>query len=296
MQPGNPKAIGLMLMAVAVFAVMDAALKHLAGSYSAAEVACLRGGASLPFLLLNLAWTKSWGQLRMRSPALHALRAVLGITMLMSFIYAVSRQSLSSVYAIFMSAPLMVAALSRVLLGERVPAGRWAAIVAGLAGVVIALRPAAGGFATLGSLAAGLSAVCYAGNVLTIRTLGRSDSLHSVVVWYVVMLTLGAGALAAAHWRPVAAEHWPWIAFVGLTGALAQHLMTAAFRGAPPSVVAPFEYTAILWGFLLDWLVFAIHPDPMVAVGATIVIVGGVYVALSERRSAEALRAAAEAH
>ena len=296
MQPGNPKAIGLMLTAVGVFSVMDAALKHLAGSYSPAEVSCLRGAASVPFLLLNVAWTRSWSQLRITTPALHLLRAALGITMLMAFIYAVSSQSLSAVYAIFMSAPLMVAALSRLVLGEVVPPSRWAAITVGLIGVIIALRPGAAGFASLGSLAAALAAICYACNVLTIRTLGRSDSLQSVVVWYIVILTVTTGAIAAPHWRPVAPEHWPWIVFIGLTGACAQHLMTHAFRLAPPSVVAPFEYTAILWGFALDWLVFAIRPEPLVAIGAAIVIAGGVQVALSERRSAEALRAAAETH
>jgi drug/metabolite transporter (DMT)-like permease len=296
MQPVNSKAIGTMVTAVGVFAVMDAALKHLAASYSPAEVACLRGAASLPFLLLNIAWTKAWPQLRITTPALHLLRAVLGVTMLMSFIYAVSLQSLSAVYAIFMSAPLMVAALSRLILGEQVPASRWVAIVVGFIGVIIALRPGAGGFASLGSLAAALSAACYACNVLTLRVLGRSDSLHAVVVWYIVILTLSTGVLAAPHWRPVEAWDWPLIAFVGLTGALAQHLMTHAFRLAPPSVVAPFEYTAIFWGFALDWLVFTIRPDPWVAVGAAIVIAGGVYIALTERRAAGALRAAAEAH
>jgi drug/metabolite transporter (DMT)-like permease len=117
MRSANLKAIAIMLPAVALFSVMDASLKHLSTSYSAAEVSFLRGAASLPFLLLPVVWRGRWGDLRMTAPLFHLLRAVLGVMMLLSFIYAVSLQSLSKVYAIFMSAPLMVAALSHFLLG-----------------------------------------------------------------------------------------------------------------------------------------------------------------------------------
>jgi drug/metabolite transporter (DMT)-like permease len=285
-----------MVAAVGVFALMDAALKHLAGAYSPAQVTFLRGAASLPFLFAPIVWSNAWGQLRATNPALHLMRAVLGITMLMSFIYSVSVQSLSGTYAIFMSAPLLIAAASRLLLGERVPRRRWLAIGVGLVGVLVALRPGASGFVLLGGLAAALSAVCYALNVLSIRVLGRTDSAHALVVWYVVLLSLGSGALAFPHWRSIAQQHWPWIAFVGLAGAIGQHLVTAAFRMASPATVAPFEYTALLWGVALDWLVFAKAPEAAVLLGAAIVIGSGLYVIWDDHRMApERLAAGAAA-
>jgi drug/metabolite transporter (DMT)-like permease len=284
---GNLKAIGTMLAGVGAFALLDAGLKHLAAAYPPVEVMFLRAAASLPFLAASVAWSGAWRELRMHRPALYLLRSALGILVLWSFIYAVSVQSLSYTYAIYMSAPLIVAALAGPLLGERVPARRWAAIVVGLVGVVIALKPS-GGFVALGGLAAAVSAACYAFNVLALRVIGRTDSNYAVVFWHLAIVTLAAGALAWPGWRPVAAEYWPWIAYCGLTGALGQYLFTAAFRLAPASTIAPFEYTAMLWGIALDWLVFATAPAVRVLVGGGIVIAGGVYVILDERRAAYA--------
>ena len=91
------------------------------------------------------------------------------------------------------------------------------------------------------------------------------------------------------QWRPVVPEAWPWIAICGLTGALGQYFFTAAIRLAPASTIAPFEYTAMLWGLILDWLVFALLPTAQVLIGATIVIAGGLYVIWDERRTGHPL-------
>jgi len=284
-RPGNLKAIGTMLTSVGFFALLDAGLKHLAAAYPPIEVMFLRAAASLPFVAASVAWSGAWRELRMHQPLLYLLRGALGMLVLWSFIYAVSVQSLSYTYAIYMSAPLMVAALARPMLGERVSARRWAAIVVGLVGVVIALRPS-GGVVALGGVAAALSAACYAFNVMMMRLIGRTDSNYAVVFWHLVIVMLAAGALAWPGWRPVAAQHWPWIVYCGLTGALGQYLFTAAFRLAPASTIAPFEYTAMLWGIALDWLVFSTVPSVRVIVGGGVVIAGGLYIILDERRVA----------
>ena len=294
MRPVNLKAIGLMLIGVFVFSLMDAGLKRLSTGYPAIEVTTLRAAASLPFLLVWIAWTRSWRRLSVHSPALYLVRVALGVTMLVTFVYSVSVQPLSDSYAVFMSAPLMVAALSRVVLGERVPGRRWLAIALGLVGVIIALKPRGAGFVSPGGLAAAASAVCYALSVLSIRVLGRTDSNYAMVFWYVLVLALASAGLAAHGWQPVATAHWPLIAFIGATGALGQFLFTAAFRLAPPSAVAPFEYTALVWGLALDFGVFGIVPLPRVLVGGAVVIAAGVYLIWDEHRvAAEPLPAAA---
>jgi drug/metabolite transporter (DMT)-like permease len=293
-RPGNLKAIVTMLAGVGFFALLDAGLKHLAATYPPIEVMFLRAAASLPFLTASVAWSGAWRDLRMHRPVLYVLRAALGILVLWSFIYAISVQSLSYTYAIYMSAPLLVAALAGPMLGERVPARRWAAIVLGLVGVLIALKPS-GDFVALGGLAAALSSACYALNVLAIRLIGRTNSNYAVVFWHLAIVALAAGALAWPGWRPIVAEAWPWIAFCGLTGALGQYLFTAAFRLAPASTIAPFEYTAMLWGVGLDWLVFSTVPHLRVIVGGGIVIAGGLYVIWDERRTAYARVAGAPA-
>jgi drug/metabolite transporter (DMT)-like permease len=101
-------------------------------------------------------------------------------------------------------------------------------------------------------------------------------------------MTIMTGAMAVPDWVPLAREHWLWLAALGLFGALGQHLLTDAFRSAPPSVVAPFEYTALLWGIAIDWVVWSVLPAPRVYLGGGIVMASGLYLIFlehSQRRS-----------
>jgi drug/metabolite transporter (DMT)-like permease len=287
-QSGNLKAIAAMLGAVGSFALMDALLKQLSGDYSPAQVTCVRALASLPFVLATVAWSGAWAELRPRNWRMHLVRGALGVLMLVTFIHALQRLSLADTYSIYMAAPLLVAALSVPLFGDRVPARRWLAIAAGFAGVLIVLRPTGTGFTTIGGVIAAISALCYALNVLTIRVLGRTDTSRAMVVWYLALLALGGGLWALPDWRPVAPEHWLVVGGIGLTGASGQYLFTEAFRRAQPSVVIPFEYTAILWAIGLDFAFWQTLPTVFVLAGAAVVSASGLYVVYDERRDARA--------
>ncbi len=280
------RGIAAMLAAVGCFALMDAALKTLAGRYGPMQVAFLRALASLPFLLAAAAWSGAWAELRMVRWPLQLLRGLLGVAMLGGFVYAVAELSLANTYAVFLCAPLVVAALSWPLLGERVPLRRLLAILVGLGGVLIALRPTGDGLASLAGLAAAASAVCYALSVVTIRVLGRTDSSRSMVFWFLAVLAVVSGLLSIPEWRPVDASELWMLGFIGLTGALGQYFITDAFRLAPASTVAPFEYTALLWALALDWAIWDVPPDSAVLLGGTIVVAGGLYIIRDERRSA----------
>lgn len=284
MQPTNLKAIASMLFAVASFATMDAALKQLSGSYPPLQVACLRALASLPFLVVALAWNNSWRELRMRRPLLHLFRGLLGVVMLSTFVYAVSRMSIANTYALYLCAPLMVTALSVPFLGVQVPLTRWIAIVLGFGGALIVLQPDKSGFGSLASLAAAVSAVCYAIAVIAISLLGRTDSKPSMVVSFMVCMAVGAGLLAAPNWQPVSLQHLPILALIGLAGASGQHFITEAFSRAPPFVVAPFEYTAIIWAFGFDWIFWRVAPSAAVIGGSAVVIACGLFIIWDERR------------
>jgi drug/metabolite transporter (DMT)-like permease len=264
---------------------MDAMMKHLVGHYPPMQVASLRGFASLPFVLLPVLLRGTARRLVPQRWSLHVLRGVLGVVMLWGFVYAVRDLSLADAYSIFLCAPLLVTALSVPLLGERVDASRWLAIAIGLAGVLLMLRPAAGRWVTLGGFAALASAVCYSVSAVSVRVLTRTDTTESMVFWVMLSVGFGAGALAAHSWVPVQASHWPWIAGIGLVGAGAQHLITEAFRHAPASVVAPFEYTALLWGVALDVVVWHVLPGAVTLAGGAIVVGAGLYLVERERRT-----------
>jgi drug/metabolite transporter (DMT)-like permease len=280
------RAIACMIAAVAVFSCMDALLKLLSAWYPPLEVAVLRGAASLPFTLLPVVVAGRLGELRPRRFSMHLLRGVLTVVLLGTFIYAVRELSLANAYAVFLSAPLIVAALSVPLLGERSSPRTWIAIVAGLAGVIIMLRPTAAGLWSWGALAALVAAAAYALSAIAVRVLTRTESTASVVFWTISLMTAIAALLAAPGWVAIAARHWPWIIALGVVAAIGQHLMTHAFRLAPPSLVAPFEYTALLWGIAIDRLIWHVLPSARVLAGGGVVIASGLYLIWRESRQA----------
>jgi drug/metabolite transporter (DMT)-like permease len=279
----NLSGILIMLLAVGVFALMDAGLKLLAPHYPAVQVATLRGAASIPFVLLWV-WVSIGPRalLRVRWP-LHLLRGVLAVGMMVAFVYALARMPLSTAYTVFFVAPLMITALSVPILGERVGPRRWAAILVGLVGVVVVLRPTGEGLATLAGLGVLLAATGYAIGAITVRVLSRTDSTQSMVFWMVTMLAIGAGALAAPGWVPIRSEHWLLIAGVGAAGALGQYAITEAFSRGEASVIAPFEYTALAWGLGLDLALWGVLPDRITWIGAAIIIGSGLYLIRRER-------------
>ncbi len=284
MQTANLKAIGRMLLGVLLFSFMDAGLKRISTFYPPMQVTALRALSSLPFILLTLALGNHWRALRVHNHALYFVRIVLAIVMLVTFIYSVSVQGLTDTYAIYMSAPLMVAALSRIFLKEPVPVRRWIAIAVGMIGVLIALQPHGRGLLSLGGLAAAASAICYAVSILSIRVLGRTDSGYALVSWNLLGVAVLASVLAAPGWQPMVPAHAWILAMIGITGALGQYFLTRAFQLAPAATVTPFEYSALIWGLALDYFVFAITPSLHVLLGAAIVMTGGLYLIWDEHR------------
>jgi drug/metabolite transporter (DMT)-like permease len=279
------RGIAYMVAAVFVFAIMDALLKGMSLHYGPLQVACLRCISSWLFLLPLIAWRQSWRTLRPRNPQLHAFRAVLGIGMLASFIYAVHRLSLAQTYSVYLTAPLLMTALSVPIHGEKVTGSRWLAVVVGLSGVLVILKPwGHRDFSMIAASAAALATICYSLSALTVRTLGRGNSSMSMVFWYLLLVGIGSGLLAIRDWRPVPVSDWGWLIGIGISGALGQMWLTGAFRRAPPSVVGPFEYTSILWAFAIDWIFWSASPSLSLISGACIVVASGIVVIVDERR------------
>jgi len=269
-----------MFVAVAAFSFMDALLKLFAAHYPPMQVTAIRALASLPFLLVPLWYQGRLTELRPQRIGLHLIRGVLGILMLVTFITALRDASLASVYSLYMSAPLLIAVLAALLLKEKVDAGRWLAIAVGLAGVLIILQPRPGGLPLLAGLTAALSALCYALAAITARILTRTEKSPSIVFTFLLIIAVVAGAMALPNWIPIRDSDWWLIVAAGGFGAAGQHYITEAFRQAPAAVVAPVEYTAMLWGIAIDWIAWSLWPNSTVLGGAA-----GIYVAWRERRA-----------
>ena len=272
------KAIAFMVTAVAAFSGMDTLLKLLSEHYPPMQVVALRGAAAVPFMVVPLL---VMGRLKALKPVrmgMHILRALLQLFVLVAFVYAVRALSLADAYSIFLSAPLIVTALSVPLLGEHVGWRRWIAVCVGLVGVLTMLKPSASSLVSLGAVAALLSAAGYAFNSIALRIITRTDSTVSVTFWMISLMAVMALCFAAAHWMAIRNEDWLLLAAIGFFSAIAQHLLTEAFRNAAPSVVAPFEYTALLWGIGIDRVVWGVLPSSRVYIGGGIVIASGLYL------------------
>jgi drug/metabolite transporter (DMT)-like permease len=273
-----------MLVAVGAFAFMDSLLKFLTEHYPTMQVSAMRGYASLPFVLLPLLFKRSIAELKPVRWKLHLMRGLLSVFLLATFVYAIRVLSLADAYSIFLSAPLLVTALSVPILKEKVGWHRWLAIGIGLCGVLVMLRPSTSSLMTMGALAAFVSAVAYAISVVSVRVLSKTDSNTSVVFWSMLIMTLVSTLLGLNDWQPIRIEHYGVIVATGALGALAVHLLTLAYRSAPASMIAPFEYTALLWGVGIDWLAWDTLPGARVYIGGSIVVFSGLYVIWRESR------------
>jgi len=282
----NRRGIVMMLLAVGFLSLMDAGLKELSAHYPAFQVAALRAAASWPIIAV---WVFVWHQprelLRVRW-SLHLLRGALGVSMIAAFVYGVRGLPLTAAYTLFFVAPLIITLLSRPFLGETIGAHRWIAIVGGFAGVLIALRPDVSGVVSWASLAVLLAALGYAVSAITVRVLARTDSTPAMIFWLMTFIALGAGALAAPGWVPLAPRDWLVVAGVGIVGAAGQFTITEAFVRGEASVLAPLEYTALLWGLAFDLLLWHVLPGASTWVGAAIIVACGIYLVRAERSQA----------
>ena len=287
-RPHVVRAMATMLAAVVAFSLMDAGLKLLSAHYPPFEVAALRGASSLPWVL---GWVLASAGLRSLRPVqwrLHLLRGGMGIAMMAAFVYALRTLPLANAYSLFFIAPLMITALSGPMLGEQVGPRRWVAIAVGLVGMLVLLRPSAHGMFSTAALAVLLAASMYAVSAITVRWLAKTDTPQAMVMWLLVLMATGAGAIALPHWVPLQRDHVWMVAGVGVAGAIGQYTIIEAFRLGEASLLAPLEYVALVCGVALDFLLWHTLPDATTWVGAAIIVASGLYLLRRERVHVEA--------
>lgn len=286
---GTLRGIAAMLLACAFFACMDALLKNLAGHYPPVQVMALRGLTALPLVGLYIAWRREAAgvfnrKLRWR---LHLLRTVLNMSMLVLFVYGLKTLGLAEAYTLTFIAPLLMVLIAVPLLGEAVQPRHWVAIGLGFVGVVIALRPEQGAFLSMGALAVLVAAVCYALSNMLGRLISRTEPSAALVFWTTAGMALGGTVLAVPQWVPIQAEHAWVLAGLAISGFLGQMAIAEAFRHGQAAAIAPFEYSALAWGLMLDWLFWHAAPDAWTLGGGALIVASGLWLARSEAPKAE---------
>jgi drug/metabolite transporter (DMT)-like permease len=289
------KAIGFKLISALLFAAMSALVRKLGDAAPVGQMVFFRSAfAILPVVVIYALRGELASAVYTRRPLGQLGRGLLSVFGMFTNFSALTRLPLADATAISFASPLFTVALAAVILKERVRIYRWSAVLVGFAGVIVMLVPhfdighyaAAGAAATaaIGSLVALSSAVCNAGTVIQTRRLVQSETTPSIVFYFsIVCAVAGALTLPFAWHTPTASELAALIS-LGVLGGIAHIFLTESYRHATASVVAPFDYTSMLWALLLGYWVFGELPSALVYLGGSIVAGAGLFVIWRERQ------------
>jgi drug/metabolite transporter (DMT)-like permease len=288
------RAVLFMLAAIFSLMLLDAGVKWLTTGYPIPEIAFLRYCVGILFAIGLAMRFGGVRTLRTRRPGGHALRSLLNITTMITFYYALRLMPLADAVAVGFAGPLFMTALSVPLLRERVGPRRWSAIVVGFFGVLLIAGPGSGpdGFTIgWGACLALTSTFTYALTLITSRQLSRTELSHTILFYYSIGVLVVTGAALPFGWvTPSYGDIWIFL-LVGVAGSTGQFCLNQAFRYGEVSLIAPIEYTGLIWAALFGLALWGDIPTwPMLA-GAAIVVGANIYVL---RREAIARRAIAE--
>ena len=271
------RGAALALAAFAVFAAGDAIVKHLGASYATFQILFFSVLFSFPLVLLMLIGERERATLRPVHPRWSLFRALAVVIAGNSAFYAFATIPLTQVYAILFSVPLIITVLSIPVLGEKVGPHRWAAVVVGLIGVMIVVRPGAEAI-VLGHIAALVAALTSAFASIVVRKIGRDERSAVLMLYPLLAQFIAMGALMPAVYRPLPLVDLGFNALFALLFFTAGLLLIAAYRAAAAAVVAPMQYSQILWAAFYGWLFFGESSDRFTWIGAGVVIASGLYI------------------
>ncbi|MBT6277067.1 MAG: DMT family transporter [Chromatiales bacterium] len=288
--------------------MQDLIIKLLSGSYPLHEVMFVRTSIAMVIILAVMRVEVGWGGLRTNRAGAHVARGVLIVIANSAYFLALAAMPLAEAMAVFFVAPLIITALSALILKEPVGPRRWAAVAVGMLGVIAILRPGGETFSPV-TLLPVLGAIAYAIMQVITRRLGATDpastmALYVQMTFMVVCLTMynvaGDGAFADGDDPSLQFLLRAWVVpstydagvmvLVGIIHGASSYLLTQAYRSAAPSVVAPFEYTALPLAAGLGFFAFGQLPDGLATLGIALIVSSGLYALYRETRRRQEAR------
>ena len=304
----NTAGIGFLIAGIAVFAVQDLILKLLSGTYPLHQAMVFRSLTAVPFLLILV--KLSGGLATLITPGLPRMigRGFVMFAAYTSYYLALAALPLATTVALYFAAPLFITLLSVLILNEKVGLLRWLAVAAGFSGIIIMVRPGSDLFDWAAPLAV-LSGLTYGVSMVAARRLGTTETAAALAFWgnavflgcaLILSVIFGTGDFAGTGHKSIAFMTRGWVMptefdtllmmACGVIAAAGLTLLTQAYRISQSSVVAPFEYTALIWGVLYGWLFWSDWPDATGWIGISIIVGAGLFVIWLERVEAEASR------
>lgn len=297
--------IGLKVLSALAFTLMSAGIKLVGERYPVGEVVFFRSAFALVPLVVWLAWCGDLrGAVATTNLKGHLLRGIIGSCGMFAGFVSLSYLPLTEAVAIGYASPLMVVVLAALVLKETVRAYRWTAVAVGFCGVLVMLAPHLGGGSAavlgagpmVGVAFALLGAACAAAATIQVRRLTAGESTGAIVLYFSLLTTVLGLLTLALGWRLPGPLDLALLVLIGILGGIGQILLTESFRHGDASLIAPFEYTTMIWAVLIGWLAFGQLPGATVVIGGLVVAASGIFVLWRERRlglsRARGLRAA----
>jgi drug/metabolite transporter (DMT)-like permease len=287
-------AISIKLVSVLLFALMSVLVRYLGDRIPLGQVVFFRSAFGLvPIVAIYSLRGELATAFRTKRPLGHVTRGCISVCGMFLNFAALARLPLVDATAISFAGPFITVALAALILKERVRIYRWWAVAAGFAGVVVMLWPyldigalvSAGSTATtVGAACAVSSAVANSGAVIQTRRLTDSETTSSIVFYFSLICALISLLSLPFAWHAPSAPDLAALVVLGILGGLSHLLLTESYRYAPASVVAPFDYVALLWAFFFGFVLFGEIPSLYVYAGAVVVAGSGLFVIWRERR------------
>ena len=284
------RGIVLLLLSSIFMSSGDIASKYLATNHPALQITWMRYAVFAVIMVVTLASTGGFRQIRTRRPGLQLIRGI-GVTLSSIFFVAGLRDlPMADATATSFVAPLFVTALSIPLLGESVGWRRWLATIIGLVGVLIVVRPGGAGF-HVASLFVLASAACWAFSLIITRMMSQTEIPVVTLAYSATIGFVLVSMLVPMSWEPLSGKAMLIGLFIGTISTIGHILLIQAFRHADASLLAPLAYSQLLWASLFGYLLFSAIPDLWTYVGASIIIASGLYTTHRERMRAKQIAA-----
>ena len=287
-QPAGGERIGFGIACALIglfgMAVMDACAKFLGAGYAISQIILARNGFGLVTILVFVLFAGGgWASLRPKRPLTLFARAGANLCAAFLFFTGLRYLPLADAFAIAFAAPLFITALSVPFLGEYVGIRRWAAVICGFIGVLVVVQPGTSTFRVEALLPLG-AAFSYAIAMLIGRKQTSYLSTSAILFWPSLIIVAVTGAMMPAQWQTPSLPDLGIFVFMGVVGTSGMMLITQGYRFAPAAVIAPFDYSVLLWGVIFGWVIWQDVPAPNVWLGSAILIASGLYILHRETR------------
>lgn len=271
------RGIGFVILMTITFSSLDASAKYFTTELPLWVL--LWGRYFFNFLFVALFFFRGAPAeiIHTRNLKMQILRSILLVSSTLTFWLALMFLPLADCVVILFVAPLLVTILAAPLLGERVGRHRWTAVILGFVGVLVVMRPGFTIFSWV-SVLPFITALLYAGVQISTRILGRTEAPLTTLLYSSAGGAIICTVCVLFFWVTPSLQQWLVLGWLGFLGALGHYLMIKGYLLAPASLLAPFDYTTLIWAILLGFVLFGDLPDTWTVLGAIIIMSSGLYL------------------